>query len=187
MTTTEKTSSPARRKPKAIEFAILYGWHAVFSGAFIVAYFSGDEDSYAMHQFAGYLVLTALGIRLIAALLAPQGSPLKVRRPTLAPLTAWLGTILAGKGAGGANSAPLPRRPLFALMAVALLISIGAAAASGAAADFLPFIEHLHEALGELALWIVLGHVLSVALLNALPKLWHRPTGGRASPAGERC
>jgi cytochrome b len=187
MTTTEKTSSPARRKPKAIEFTILYGWHAVISGAFIVAYFSGDEDTYAMHQFAGYLVLAALGIRLIAALLAPQGSPLRIRRPTPAPLTAWLAALVAGNGARGTGPASLPRRPLLTLMATTLLISIVATAASGAAADFLPFIEHLHELLGELALWIVLGHVTSVVLLNALPKLWHRSSGGRLSPAGERC
>lgn len=187
MNTSEKPPSPARRKPKAVEFTILYGWHAVISGAFIVAYFSGDEDTYAMHQFAGYMVLTALGIRLIAAILAPHGSPLRIRRPTLAPLTAWLAALVAGNRARGAGPASLPRRPLFALMATALLISIGATATSGAAADFLPFTEHLHELLGELALWIVLGHVASVVLLNALPKLWHRSSGGRLSPAGERC
>ena len=186
MTTTEKTPTPARRKPKTIEFTILYGWHAIISGAFIVAYLSGDEDTYAMHQFAGYLVLAAVGIRLGAALLAPQGSPLRFRRPTLAPLNAWLAALVAGNGGRGGGCAYLPRRPLFAVMAAALLISIGATAASGAAADFLPFMEHLHEALGELALWIVLGHVAIVLLLNAVPKLWHRSTAGRLSPAGER-
>lgn len=53
MMTTETPPEPVRRKPKAIEFSILFGWHAIISGAFIVAYLSGDEDTYAMHQFAG--------------------------------------------------------------------------------------------------------------------------------------
>ncbi len=187
MTTTEKNATPVRRKPKAIEFTILYGWHAVISGAFIVAYFSGDEDTYAMHQFAGYLVLAAIGIRVIAAVFAPQGSPLRIRRPALAPLAAWLATLAAGNRARIGGGPSLPRRPFFVLMASALLISIGATAASGAVADFLPFIEHLHEALGELALWIVLGHVGSVFVLNALPKLWRRSAGSRLCPTDERC
>ncbi|MDS4012172.1 MAG: hypothetical protein RKK15_12315 [Defluviicoccus sp.] len=187
MTTTEKAAMPERRKPKAIEFTILYGWHAVISGAFIVAYFSGDEDTYAMHQFAGHLVLAAIAVRVTGAVVAPQGSPLRIRRPTLAPLAAWLAALAAGNRARIGGLPSLPRRPFFALMASALLISIGATAASGAAADFLPFVEHPHEALGEVALWIVLGHVGSVFVLNALPKLWRRSAGGRLWPTNERC
>ena len=93
MTTTETPPEPVRRKPKAIEFSILFGWHAIISGAFIVAYLSGDEDAYAMHQFAGYTVLAALALRLIAAIVAPEGSPLRLRRPELAPFSAALATL----------------------------------------------------------------------------------------------
>ena len=187
MTTTDKAAPPTRRKPTAIEFTILYGWHAVFSGAFIVAYLSGDEDTYAMHQFAGYAVLAALGIRLIAAVAAPVSSPLRPRRPTLTPFKAWVAALFADNGTPDSKPASLPRRPLFALMAAALLISIGATAASGAAADFLPFIEDLHEALGELALWIVLGHVAIVVGLNALPRMRQKLVGRGLATAGKRC
>ncbi len=157
--TTDTRQAPVRRKPKAIEFSLLYGWHALLSGAFIVAYLSSDEDTYAMHQFAGYTVLVALGLRLVAGLLVPEGSPLRLPRPTLAPVRAWISGALHGA------SQPLPRRPLLALAAVFMLAFVGAAASSGAAADFVPLTEDLHEAIGELAPWIVVAHVAMVLVL----------------------
>ena len=47
------------RKPLST-LAVLYGVHAAVSGAFLVAYLTGDEDTYGMHLFAGYAVLAAL-------------------------------------------------------------------------------------------------------------------------------
>jgi cytochrome b len=167
MTTTEAATSGRRRKATAMEFTILYGWHAIVSGAFIVAYLSGDEETYGMHQFSGYLLLAALCLRALAALLAPQGSPLRLRRPEFAPLIAWGKTLLA-------RPEPLPRRPLFASIAAALLAGLAAAAVTGAIADFVPFIEHVHEGLAEFALWIVLGHIAFVVALTAGTKLWRR-------------
>lgn len=183
-----KTETPrlvARRKPRAIEFSILFGWHAIFSGAFIVAYLSGDEDTYAMHQFAGYLLLAALVIRLIVAMVAPLGSPLRLRRPDLASLKAWATTALENVRAMSDRLPALPRAPVFAAMAALLLAVIGSTAASGAVADFIPLIEDLHEAFGTLALWVVLGHVAIVLVIHALPKL-RRSLEGRPMPVGGR-
>lgn len=181
MMTTKMRHEPARRKPKPIEFSLLFGWHALLSGAFVVAYLSSDEDTYAMHQFAGYTVLVALAIRLIAALLAPEGSPLQLRRPALGPVTEWI------SGALHAGSKPLPRRPLLALAAVMLLLFVGATAGTGAVADFLPDVEDVHEAIGELAPWIVLAHVAMVAAIYRRGKA--RAAGGgapRARPSSLR-
>ncbi len=60
----------ATRKPTAAEMNALLAFHATLSGAFIVAYFTGDEDTYGMHVFAGYAVLIA-------------------RRPTAMPPASW--------------------------------------------------------------------------------------------------
>ncbi len=183
-----KTETPrlvARRKPKAIEFSILFGWHALFSGAFVVAYLSGDEDTYAMHQFAGYLLLAALVIRLIAAMVAPLGSPLRLRRPDLASLKGWATTALENVRTMSDRLPALPRAPVFAAMAALLLAVIGSTAVSGAVADFIPPMEGLHEALGEFALWIVLGHVAIVLAIHVLPRLRHSPAG-RPMPVGGR-
>ncbi|MEI8396865.1 MAG: hypothetical protein WCF85_19185, partial [Rhodospirillaceae bacterium] len=38
--------------------------HALLSGAFLVAYATGDEDTYAMHLAAGYLLLVVLTVRI---------------------------------------------------------------------------------------------------------------------------
>ncbi|MBX6370389.1 MAG: hypothetical protein IRZ04_20655, partial [Rhodospirillales bacterium] len=54
-----------------------------------------------------------------------------------------------------------------------LLIGTALAASSGAAADFIVRLEDLHEALGEIALWLVVGHVAIVATLHLLRR-WTR-------------
>lgn len=179
--TTKTQQAPVRRKPRAIEFSLLFGWHALLSGAFIVAYLSSDEDTYAMHQFAGYTVLAALAFRLIAALLAPEGSPLRLPRPALAPVREWISAALR------AEEQSLPRRPLLALAAVVLLVFVGAAAGSGAVADFVPSLEDIHEAIGELAPWIVLAHVALVAALYRRSKgRTARDNARRARPSSLR-
>jgi hypothetical protein len=80
----------------------------------------------------------------------------------------WVRRLLRGEA-----RARKQRSPLFALMAAILLIGTALAAASGAAADFIVRLEDLHEALGEIALWLVLGHVAIVAMLHLLRR-WTR-------------
>jgi len=133
-------------------FGLLRIWHAVLAGGFLVAYLTADEDTYAMHLFAGYVVLAAIAIRLAAGLFAPPGNPFRLPRPTLRDVLAWL-----------------PRRrgrnPFFAWFAAVLLGIVGLAAASGAVADFLPRVEDLHEGVAEAALWVIFGHVAFVVAI----------------------
>ena len=153
------------RKPTALELGILLTFHAAVSGAFLVAYLTGDEDTYGMHVFSGYAVLGAVALRLLAGLVAPGGSPLRLPRPGIAPLRAWLVRLVTGDAA-----ARRERSPLLAWMAAALLLSVGAAAAAGVAADSVSILEDLHEALGELALWVVFAHVALVLALQWLKR-----------------
>jgi cytochrome b len=179
MTTTDAPAAAGRRRPRAIAFSLLRGWHAALSGAFLVAYLSGDEDTYAMHQVAGYLVLAAILVRLVAGVVAPAGSPLRLPRPDPAPLRNRL-------SARGGAARPWPMRPLLALMAIVLLVGIGVAAGSGAVADAVPSVEAVHEALGELALWIVLAHVAVVAARPAVARRWRRSRPTAPAACDER-
>lgn len=143
----------SRRKPGRLEMAFLRGWHAALAGGYAVAYLTGDEDTYAMHQFAGYVVLAVVVVRLGAGLAAPAGSPLRLPRPSLAALSAWLG------GAKGL------RNPLFAWIGIAALAAVGGAAASGALADVVVTLEHPHEAVAKASLWVIAGHVAFILFI----------------------
>ena len=56
---TASATPPRPRPPSPAETGFLLLFHAVLSGAFLVAYLTGDEDTYGMHLFAGYTVLAA--------------------------------------------------------------------------------------------------------------------------------
>lgn len=161
---------PRGRKPTALEMRLLLGFHAVMSGAFLTAYLSGGEDSYGIHVFAGYTVIAALAARLIMAGVAPAGSPLRLPRPSLAALGGWLGGLL--RFDAGAFRA---RSPLLAFIAVVMLAGTGAAALTGAVADWLTSVEHLHEALGDIAFTLALVHGALAFALSGLKHLAPSP------------
>ena len=130
---------------------VLKAWHAAFAGAFVVAYLTAGEDYFAMHQFAGYAVLAAVAMRLLLGVVADDHSPLRLPRP-IETVRRW-------------RSAGTGRNPLFAVFAAALLAVVGLVALSGAVADFLPRVEDLHEAIGEVSLWLIGGHVAFVVYM----------------------
>lgn len=153
----------SRRKPSPAELAILFAFHAALSGAFLVAYVTGDEDTYGMHVVAGYTVLGALLVRLTAGVFAPTGSPLCLPGPRVAEAGRYMRRLLSGDSAVRQE-----RSPLYAWMAAILLIATSVAAVSGAVADFVPKLDDLHEALGEIALYLALGHIAIVAARHAV-------------------
>lgn len=144
-----------------LQLALLKIWHAWLGGGFLVAYVTADEDTYAMHLFAGYAVLAAVMVRLLAAALAPASGPLRLPRPSLRALGAWL---FVRKG----------RHPLFAWFAVALLAIIGLAAASGAVADVATWMEDPHEAVAEASLSVIFGHIAFVTFVYGGKRLLGR-------------
>ena len=152
------------------QHTILLFWHAWLGGGYLVAYLTADEDTYAIHQFAGYAVLVAIAIRLLISLIAPSSKLLKLPRPTFGPLKAWLPTA---KG----------RHPLFAWFAATLLVIVGLSAVTGALSDsIMTWLEDPHEAISEASLWVIFGHIVFVSymyggkrlLSQTLSKLFHR-------------
>jgi hypothetical protein len=127
-----------------IEFTLLRLWHASLAGGFVVAYVTGDEDTYRMHVFAGYWVLAALASRLLLAVVSSESGPLRLPRPRLS----------FGKPG---------RNPLFAWMAVLLLPVLALGGISGIIADGIPAAEDLHEGLAQAGLWLVIAHAAIIA------------------------
>lgn len=136
-----------------LQQSLLLFWHAWLGGGYLVAYLTADEDSYGMHLFAGYAVLAAIVVRLLAGLIAPNSKLLKLPRPKRGALRDWFG---GGKG----------RHPLFAWFAAVLLAIVGAAAATGALSDSLmTWLEDPHEAISEASLWVIFGHIAFVTFM----------------------
>ena len=162
---------------------IRMGFHALVSGGFLVAYLSGDEDSYAMHQFAGYTVLAAIAVRLLLGTLVARGHPLALPWARPAEVGDWLRRL-----ARADRGALLGRSPLHALLAGLLLAGVAAAALTGAVSDYTVVTEDLHEWLGEATPWLVGFHVVLVLGLQALRRTARRgghPAGARLQPSGE--
>ncbi|MEI6558782.1 MAG: hypothetical protein WCO00_10275 [Rhodospirillaceae bacterium] len=135
--------------------------HALLSGAFLVAYASGDEDTYAMHLAAGYLTLVVLTLRLGAGAALGRGHILQLPRP--------------------GRPGDLVRRPWSAMpwLSALLLAAVAVAGISGIFADQVPrsLVGHLHEGLGEAAIYAALAHIVFALAL------WLR---GRIAQAARR-
>lgn len=157
------TNRKSARKPLPLKMLFLFGNHAVLSGAFLVCYLTGDEDTYGMHQFAGYTVLAALALRVVVGLLAPAKSPLGLPRPSLSAALGWLGRVVIGDARARGQ-----RSPLLAWMAVALIAVVGVAGLTGAVADYVTAVEHLHKEIGEFTLTIIIAHIALVVGLHVL-------------------
>jgi mono/diheme cytochrome c family protein len=157
-------SSPVRRSATPWRLTFLLGFHALLAGAFVVAWMSGDEDTYRIHLLAGYAAIIALTARVVAGLLSPKGV-LAWPKPSRAAAVAWIKAVASGdRGARGRRS------PLLNWAAVILLATVGAAAFSGLAADFFPIMEDPHEFFADLALVAVIAHVVLMLGLAALKK-----------------
>lgn len=157
----------ARPPPARWHLALLKAWHAWIAGGFLVAYLTAGEDAYTMHQFAGYAVLAAIVLRLAVGLFFASPSPLGLPRPSCRVVRRWFATREG-------------RHPLFAWFAAGLLVVVGLAALSGALADGIGWLEHPHEAIAELSLWVIVGHIVFVSWMYGA-RQWLARLGSRFS------
>ena len=145
-----------------------HAFHAVLSGGVLVAWLAGDEDTYGVHQLAGYTVLAALLLRVAAGCLWRRG-PLALPVPRPAAVAGWTRGLLRGDPGVVAGF-----NPLVPLLAAMLLAAVAAAAATGAVSDWTTATEDLHEALGEAMPWLVVAHLAVVAAAPAIRRLARR-------------
>lgn len=175
-------AQPTGRKPTRLELGFLVLFHAVISGSFVVAYFSGDEKTYPMHQFAGYAALVALVVRLIAAGIAPAGSPVRLPHPSWTATRAWFAGLMRGE----ANARRM-RSPLYAWMAVVMLVAAIGIAATGGVADWVHAAEDLHHELAEIAPAFFFGHLALAFWLHWLKPRQRAPKlDGATQPVATR-
>lgn len=140
------------------EFQAVRLWHAVIAGGFLVAYLTGDEDTYAMHLFSGWLMVAAVLLRLAVALIAPPGSPFRLTRPSRSRLVQW--------------------------SLSATLASLALAAFSGIGADLWLLMEKPHAVLANLAAWTAAIHIAIMVLVIAGKQWWKRLVLSGAACAG---
>jgi len=151
----------AARIPIPLQHTLLKAWHAWAAGAYLVAYLTADEDTYALHQFAGYALLAAIAVRLLAGMAAPAAGPWRLPRLDVKAAIAWL-SVRRG------------RHPLFAWLAAALLAGLGLAAATGALADGVTWFEDPHEAIAEASMWVIFAHIAFVGFMYGGKRLLTR-------------
>ncbi len=143
------------------QHALLKAWHAWVAGSYLVAYLTADEDTYVLHQFAGYVLLVAIAVRLLAGMAAPAAGPWRLPRPGIKAAIVWL-SVRRG------------RHPLFTWLATALLAGLGLAAATGALADGVTWFEDPHEAIAEASLWVIFAHIAFVGFMYGGKRLLSR-------------
>lgn len=136
-------------RSRTTDMVVFRLWHAALAGSFLVAYLTGDEDTYACHQFSGYAMSAVLLARLPLALTAAPTSPLRLPRPSIKGSVTWL---RQRRG----------RNPGFAWIAATILIALLASAVSGVAAEDWPRFEHPHEAIANFTLVALVFHALFV-------------------------
>lgn len=157
----------AGSRPRWTALAALRAWHAVVAGGLLVTIVTGDsEDYYVMHQVAGYAVLAAVVLRLAVGLAVRKGL-WRLPRPSVSAAWRWL----SGAGVKG-------RHPLFAWLAVALIVTVGGAAATGMGAHWLTALEDPHEALSEAAQAVVVAHILFLLWVFGGRRLVQEARGG---------
>jgi len=105
-----------------------------------------------MHLFSGSLVFGAVIIRVLLGLVAQTESPFALGNP-MTSTRVWMESF---------KSKNKVRNPLFSWVAVALLGTIGLAAATGWVADFSHFAEDVHEGVAEFTLFIIIAHLILV-------------------------
>ncbi len=143
------------RSPRPFDILLL--WHGLFAGSYTVAYLTA-EGAFALHQFAGYIVMALLTVRLLAAVLMSGRSIWSLPLPEK---KAW--TNFASRLSRGDLKVMRGRTPLIPLSGLAVLVTLMVVTLSGLAADWWNW-EDLHESVAEGSLAVVFTHIALVAM-----------------------
>lgn len=160
-------------KQKAVAFHLLLLWHGLLAGGYTIAFLTA-EGSHALHEFAGYLVLGLLALRLVIASLVSGEGSWALPWPGRSLWRSFFSRLQSGE-----LDAFRQRTPLVPLSALAILIALVVAAVTGLAADAWRW-EDLHEGIAEGTLTLVLIHLGLVSLAPLI-----KSVSGRAQRASQ--
>ena len=184
-------ATPSRRVKDAPTRAA----HWWIAGSFLVAYITGDSESWRLwHVIAGYSMLLALGFRILWGLAGPKSVGLSIWGRRLGASLRWLREQFSARGLQGWTTKPGAqlRQAMTQGISLSIVVLIAALPWLGLS-GYITYQEltgewmgELHELLGNLALFAVLLHlgVLLVASLLRSQNLARPMIGGSQSGAG---
>ena len=146
---------------KSFSYHLLLLWHGLLAGGYTVAFLT-SEGGHAVHRFAGYVVLTLVTFRLIAAVGAGDKSPWALPWARRALWHDFWRKVMAGDRSVLLRRTPL--MPLSGLMVLTMLVVVGL---SGLTAGWWD-LEHLPEGIAESPPAVVLVHIALVSLAPIL-------------------
>lgn len=167
-------------------------FHWLLVAAFVVALATGDSDRFRdLHVFAGYLMLALIGFRALWGFVGTRYArflsfPLSSRRAL-----EYAGALLRGSAARFVGHNPVGSVAIYALGALALLVSISGLAALGSEEGQGPLraladnrlgevLKEMHEALAWLMALLAAAHVAGVVMESVLHRenlAWSMITG----------
>jgi len=162
-------------------------FHWLFALCFIGAYATADGERLRMlHVTLGYTMVGLLVFRVLYGLFGPRHARLSLLWRKLAGLGPWLRSLRPGTAGGNVNW----RQGQNLLMATAIVALLGLVVPLTLSGHAVfnewggEWLEELHEATGEMFLWVVLVHLAALAGLSllrrknqALPMLTGRVPG----------
>lgn len=175
-------SRPAQTSRRVVD-APTRMFHWLFALSFLGAYLTGDgERLRLLHVVLGYTMAGLLTFRVVYGLIGPKHARLSLLWRRLVGWPQWLKSFTLGGAAGSTAGGGLGsvnwrqgQNLIMALAVAALLVLVVPLTLSGYAAfhewgDFLgdDWVADLHEAVGEIFLWVVLGHLALIAVLSVL-------------------
>lgn len=156
-------------------------FHWALVAAFFTAFLSA-EDAATLHEWAGWVALGLIGFRLFWGLVGTRHARFADFVPSPGGLLAYLRDFLRGTA-----RRYIGHTPAGGAMIVALLLAVGATALTGAAMTTgwgwgNRAIQEAHEAMANLTLVLIAGHVAGVLAMSLL----HRENLVRAMLTGRK-
>ncbi len=146
-------------------------FHWLFAFCFVGAYVTADGESFRLlHVTLGYTMAGLLGFRLVWGLIGPRHARLGVLARKLSGTFGWLKSFRTLKSLSDIKWQQ-GQNILMALAVAALLLTVIPITLTGYATYNEwggKWLQHIHEAVGEFYLFLVIAHLVLIAMLSLL-------------------
>lgn len=147
-------------------------FHWLFALCFVGAYLTADGERLRLvHVVLGYSMTGLLGFRVLYGLFGPRQARLSLLWGKVANAPFWLRSVKAAWSGPGLVSWRQGQYLAMAMAVIAMLLAVLPLTLSGYAVfhDWGgEWLEDIHEAVGELLLWLVLAHLAMLLALSVM-------------------